>query len=82
MQTMLANRYLDTEKAQSIIARGSQVNTQQQQVLSYQQGLVQLEANLMAERNTTLAELSETEWKTYKRQQIFSYRQAFFARSN
>lgn len=82
MKAMLADRYLDTETAQSIITRSAQVVAQQQQVLSYQQGLEQLEANLMAERNSTLAYMTATEWQTYKEQQIFAYRQGFFARKN
>jgi hypothetical protein len=82
MKTMLANRYLDTETTQSVMARAVQVDTQQQQVLSYQQGLEQLEDSLATERNSTLAYMTETEWQRYQQQQIFAYRQVFFERKN
>jgi hypothetical protein len=62
LKNNLARRYLDTETAQSVMAREAQINAQQQQVLSYQQGLERLEHNLTTERNSTQAQLSEAEW--------------------
>ncbi len=82
LKNKLASRYLDEDKVRQIEVRETQVIEQSQQVQSYQQGLAQLERDLAAARNSEYTHLSEAEWQIYKDQQIFDYRQQFFAHSD
>lgn len=74
----LATQYLTPESQQDIASRANQVEQQQQDVVSYQQGLNALELTLANERTTTKKTLTDEQWQTYTAEQLYNYRLAFF----
>ncbi|QFI37313.1 chromosome segregation ATPase [Moritella marina ATCC 15381] len=78
IKAKLATQYLTPEKQQDIANRANQVEQQQQEVMSYQQGLYELERTLANERLTTKKMLSDEQWQTYTAGQLYRYRLAFF----
>lgn len=78
IKTKLAAQYLAPESQQDIANRVTQVEQQQQEVMSYQQGLNALELTLANERATTKKILTDEQWQTYTAEQLYNYRLAFF----
>lgn len=78
IKTELATQYLTAESQQDIASRANQVEQQQQEVMSYQQGLNELELTLANERATTKKTLTNEEWQGYTAERLYQYRLAFF----
>jgi hypothetical protein len=78
IKTKLATQYLTPEGQQDIASRANQVEQQQQEVMSYQQGLSELELTLADERATTQKMLNDEQWQVYRAEQLYNYRLAFF----
>lgn len=78
IKAKLATQYLTPEGQQDIASRANQVEQQQQEVMSYQQGLSELELTLADERATTQKMLNDEQWQAYRAEQLYNYRLAFF----
>ena len=78
--SLLAERYLDSEKAQAISQRQQQMGQQQAEVDAYQQGMDRLQQTLAEQRAGQQAEMPSSEWQAYKAEKIRAYRKVFFAR--
>lgn len=77
----LEHTYLSPVQREDIRNRERQVTTQQNRVRDYHIELNQLESQLLQQRQTDYAGLTDAQWQTLYQQKISEFRQRFFAHS-
>lgn len=77
----LEHTYLSPVQREDIRNRERQVTTQKNRVRDYHIELNQLESQLLQQRHTDYAGLTDAQWQTLYQQKISEFRQRFFAHS-